>query len=189
MSFRRPFALTVFGVIVFTISFKTYILPSDRKKISLEHDTVSSLKQKEEETLLKTFKSRRIHIENTCKQFFSKTSTNMTELPEILIYNSNDTRLSQTVKLTSHLVYKKRNVTYCWLHKVASSSWMRRFLWIKNGRKPSSNAKPYLTQFSMKPESMKMFQTTVENYMNIILGKIKSVKTFSRNAIHFGSMI
>ena len=176
MSFRRPFAITFFGVIVFTISFKTYILPSDRKKISLEHDTVSSLKQKEEETLLKTFKSRRIHIENTCKQFFSKTSTNMAELPEILDYSSNDTRLSQTVKLTSHLVYKKRKVTYCWLHKVASSSWMRRFLWIKDGRKPE-----FFSFFiSMKPESMKMFQTTVENYMNIILGKIKTVKTFSR---------
>lgn len=45
------------------------------------------------------------------------------------------------------------------------------FLWIKEGKEPDPKAKPYTTQFSMKPKDVKMYLTTVANYENIILGK------------------
>ena len=88
-----------------------------------------------------------------------------------ITYVANDTRLSQKVSLSSHLVDKSRKVTYCWLHKVASSFWMWIFLWIKEGKEPDPKAKPYTTQFSMKPKDVKMYLTTVANYENIMLGK------------------
>ena len=46
-------------------------------------------------------------------------------------FKAKDSRVSQTVSLSHHVLDTDRQVMYCWLHKVASSFWMWLFLWIK----------------------------------------------------------
>jgi len=181
-SFGRHFQLIAL-VIVMTVSLQLvfrYIMPMPNIHFTTEKTNELLQLPINQETnrtqiILNKFDLRRKHIENTCKIFSNQVSKQKNlpkEKPDGLSvsrYVANDTRLSQKVSLNSHLIDKKRKVTYCWLHKVASSFWMWIFLWIKEGKQPDPKAKPYTTQYSMTPKTTKVYQNTVANYENIIL--------------------
>jgi chondroitin 4-sulfotransferase 11 len=76
----------------------------------------------------------------------------------------------QHLRLSSFLVERKHlNISYCWIHKVASTSWQTLFLQIENITKYLEEDKPYQTMFRMAPKSSKEFSEISKHFFNFLV--------------------
>ena len=76
----------------------------------------------------------------------------------------------QHLRLNSFLVERKLvNISYCWIHKVASMSWQTLFMQMENNSKYLEEDKPYQTMFRMAPRSSKDFAEISKHFFNFII--------------------
>ena len=95
---------------------------------------------------------------------------------------------NQFLLLSSFLVFRNMNISYCWIHKgntvsedefnivlkmflfiVASTSWQTLFMRLENNTKLILEDKPYRTMFRLSPKSSKDFEFISQNFFNFIL--------------------
>ena len=76
----------------------------------------------------------------------------------------------QHLRLGSFLVERKQlNISYCWIHKAASTSWQTLFMQIKINSKYLEEDKPYQTMFRMAPKSPKDFSEICKHFLNFLI--------------------
>ena len=76
----------------------------------------------------------------------------------------------QNLRLNSFLMERKvLNISYCWIHKVASTSLQTLFMKLENNSKYLDEDKPYQTMYRMAPKSSKEFAEISKSFYNFVI--------------------
>ena len=76
---------------------------------------------------------------------------------------------NQKLRLSSYLVERNLQISYCWIHKVASMSLQTIFMKLENNSKYLQEDKPYLTMYRMSPRSSKDFAEISSGFHNFLV--------------------
>jgi len=137
---------------------------------------------KREEPWIKVVKQAE-HVRELCKEWGSERSFPLKQGDTIIdpdgqkhrafgneVWSSDlGEQYEQRLRLSSHLVSRKLNISYCWIHKVASTSWQSLFLRLENNSVHLKQDTPYRTMFWMAPRSSKEFAEIAGSFYNFLL--------------------